>query len=359
MKKFASLALVILMLLMTMAVPAVAETVVTAQANNNWNVPFSDDYYGYCLDAKLDGAHISDRYVVADASNATSNIGGTDISEKLKILFTQCFSDIFVLDDNGEYVCNDNVVSDLGFVIYHYSDPDRFSYLATGPRAFYEKIEKCFNDGLRIPNSGYELLLDNNDVITFDFIVLIPESDPTNITKQSFFAYKLNVQKAGSTEPEETKVTVSFDANGGTGSMADQEFVNGEEKALTPNDFTNENHEFTGWNTQPDGSGTTYSDQQKIKPDSDITLYAQWEKITPDNTGNPPLFPDNTDNPPLFPDSSDNPPSLPGGDEIEWPSESVPAIPETGDASTPLLWAGLLLLSLCGVVCMRRKAFSR
>ena len=49
--------------------------------------------------------------------------------------------------------------------------------------------------------------------------------------------------------------------------------------ALTPISqlaFTNPNHQFTGWNTQRDGSGSRYSDQQTYSFVSDLDLYAQW-----------------------------------------------------------------------------------
>ena len=77
------------------------------------------------------------------------------------------------------------------------------------------------------------------------------------------------------------KYTISFDANGGTGSMDDQEFTYGVSQALTSNTFTNSGYSFTGWNTAEDGTGTAYTNGQSISNlssvDGDtITLYAQW-----------------------------------------------------------------------------------
>ncbi|MDH2903325.1 MAG: InlB B-repeat-containing protein [Actinomycetota bacterium] len=40
--------------------------------------------------------------------------------------------------------------------------------------------------------------------------------------------------------------------------------------------FSNSNYTFTGWNTQRNGSGTTYADQATYPFLADITLYAQW-----------------------------------------------------------------------------------
>ena len=75
--------------------------------------------------------------------------------------------------------------------------------------------------------------------------------------------------------------TISFDANGGTGSMDDQEFTYGVSQTLTSNTFTNSGYTFTGWNTEIDGTGTPYINEQSItnlsSVDGDtITLYAQW-----------------------------------------------------------------------------------
>ena len=74
--------------------------------------------------------------------------------------------------------------------------------------------------------------------------------------------------------------TVVYDANGGTGSVPIESntyaqgqtvwiFSNG---SLTKNDFV-----FTGWNTNPGGSGTTYSLGQSFPMGaSNVTLYARW-----------------------------------------------------------------------------------
>ncbi len=69
---------------------------------------------------------------------------------------------------------------------------------------------------------------------------------------------------------------VTFDANGGTGTMRSQEFVEGEAQALRQNAFTRSGYSFSGWNTTQNGSGTAYSNGQTININSDMTLYAQW-----------------------------------------------------------------------------------
>lgn len=76
-------------------------------------------------------------------------------------------------------------------------------------------------------------------------------------------------------------VTISFNANGGTGTMDMQKIDAGQSANLTTNTFTRTNYVFTGWNTEPDGSGTSYSNQANYTaPASEdnkiVVLYAQW-----------------------------------------------------------------------------------
>ena len=69
---------------------------------------------------------------------------------------------------------------------------------------------------------------------------------------------------------------ITFDANGGDGTMGAQTVKPSEATALTANSFTRADYDFTGWNTAADGSGTAYADKAEITTDTDITLYAQW-----------------------------------------------------------------------------------
>ena len=72
--------------------------------------------------------------------------------------------------------------------------------------------------------------------------------------------------------------TITFNANGGEGSMEPQHFEVGVDTALNTNAFTRTDYKFTGWNTAADGSGATYSDGGAIlELTGDMTLYAQWQ----------------------------------------------------------------------------------
>lgn len=79
---------------------------------------------------------------------------------------------------------------------------------------------------------------------------------------------------------QETKYTVKFDANGGTGSMKDQVFTYNKEQSLFANAFTKDGYEFAGWAEKKDADKAVYKDKDSLKMTKDLTLYAVWEPAT-------------------------------------------------------------------------------
>ena len=80
--------------------------------------------------------------------------------------------------------------------------------------------------------------------------------------------------------------SVSFDANSDSalGEMKAQTWKLGEYGTLPESGFAWFDHEFTGWNTKADGTGTSYAAGEKLTADlataagQSITLYAQWKE---------------------------------------------------------------------------------
>lgn len=70
---------------------------------------------------------------------------------------------------------------------------------------------------------------------------------------------------------------VTFDANGGEGTMEPQGLVKNRATALNANTFTRDGGTFYGWNTKADYSGTFYADGASVTLSADTTLYAQWQ----------------------------------------------------------------------------------
>lgn len=77
--------------------------------------------------------------------------------------------------------------------------------------------------------------------------------------------------------------TVSYDANGGEGEMADQSFTYDQTQNLTSNIFTRAGYTFDGWAETPDGL-KKYGDGQSVRnlkseKDGEVTLYAKWSLV--------------------------------------------------------------------------------
>ena len=77
---------------------------------------------------------------------------------------------------------------------------------------------------------------------------------------------------------------IRFDANGGTGTMAEQSHTYDRRRTLTANAFAREGYRFTGWNTRGDGKGKAFTDKQTVTNllahDGAVgVLYAQWKRL--------------------------------------------------------------------------------
>ena len=70
-------------------------------------------------------------------------------------------------------------------------------------------------------------------------------------------------------------VTVSFDANGGVGSMAGES--ESEPTTLALNTFTRSKYTFVDWNTAANGSGKSYANGAVFPFSETTTLFAQWK----------------------------------------------------------------------------------
>lgn len=165
--------------------------------------------------------------------------------------------------------------------------------------------------------------------------------------------------------------SVTFDANGGEGSLDPQIFAYDEAKELTANSFTREGYTFAGWNTKVDGTGDSYSDKQKVvnlvvQDGATVVLYAQWDEALdpepgpdpdPDPDPDPEPEPEPDPGPEPDPDPDPNPtpnpePSPEPGSDSESSSASDPN--DTQTVSDGLLETGdtnqMFIKALCGVV---------
>ena len=81
--------------------------------------------------------------------------------------------------------------------------------------------------------------------------------------------------------------TIKYRASGGEGEMDTQTGYRGKSVTLKENAFTNEDYIFTGWNTQRDGTGQSYTDKvtvnQNLIPNTDSPLTTTSNTWNPDN----------------------------------------------------------------------------
>lgn len=112
-----------------------------------------------------------------------------------------------------------------------------------------------------------------------------------NLTPQTDYLWTVKAigDKVNYTDSEESETgefttspstcTVTYDANGGEGTITDdKEYTNGETVTIVGNygKLTKDGYAFTGWNTADDGSGTTYNARDEFVITTNTTLYAQW-----------------------------------------------------------------------------------
>ena len=76
--------------------------------------------------------------------------------------------------------------------------------------------------------------------------------------------------------------TIKFDANGGSGTMADLAMNYGEAKNLTANAFKKTGYSFVGWSLSSDATSVDYTNGESVKnlaTSGTVTLYAKWSKV--------------------------------------------------------------------------------
>ena len=139
---------------------------------------------------------------------------------------------------------------------------------------------------------------------------------------------------------KEYQVKLTYDANGGEGTIDSATGAAGENVPVAENVFTRNNYTFTGWNTQADGKGTAYKAGNSFTlTDKDTVLYAQWSK----NSGSTGTGTKGTAKPSAGTGTKGTakPSAGTGTKGTAKPIDS----PKTGDNSNLALWFALLFVS--------------
>ena len=74
-----------------------------------------------------------------------------------------------------------------------------------------------------------------------------------------------------------TPCTISFNPNGGAGTMTPQSVYEDITTVLKANTFTRSGYAFQGWATSAGSSTVAYADKASVTPTGDMTLYAVWK----------------------------------------------------------------------------------
>lgn len=134
--------------------------------------------------------------------------------------------------------------------------------------------------------------------------------------------------------------TVSFNSNGGTGSMTSQTGTILSITHLAANTLTRAGYSFAGWDTAANGSGISYADRSLFPFVASVTLYAQWLALptptpTPTPTPSAPIQPSLTPISTIKPNSVSN--STPTGtSSVTAPIETPAPTPVPTKTPTPL-----------------------
>lgn len=171
----------------------------------------------------------------------------------------------------------------------------KLSFSANGGTGEMESITKEENEKINLPavkfsRTGFEFLNWNT----------VADGSGTSYTDGAEFTFNTDTtlhaqwkeKKATPSTPEnptqpeqpqtpenpstpKTTYTVTFDANGGNGTIASISVEEGSEIELPENTFTKTGYSFAGWATSADGN-VSYSDKAKISITGNIMLYAKW-----------------------------------------------------------------------------------
>lgn len=134
----------------------------------------------------------------------------------------------------------------------------------------------------------------NTDVLTVDgstgMVTAVGAGEATVIARWTAAGGYCEKTMTSSSFEVAGPLTISFDANGGSGTMTDQTVTYKVATAIKDNTFSREGYSFIGWATSAEGE-KVYNDKQSVTFTNSLTLYAKWQlnshnvSFTPSPTG--------------------------------------------------------------------------
>lgn len=124
---------------------------------------------------------------------------------------------------------------------------------------------------------------DNSYITTYTFKAFATQTQTvaSSIDGQTYVASGAQIKHPGVVTAKtlplvKAKNKVTYDANGGSGSVASQSFV--DSVLARANGFTWECHTFIRWNVREDGTGDFYAPNDSYSETGTTVLYAEWEE---------------------------------------------------------------------------------
>ena len=317
-------------------------------ANEAWNAIKDSGYHAYSI-ATADGlagagnaddSHCFMNYLNGGASLDFDAIkkeiiyavgAGSQVEDKMGSEF-DLVSGTFQLTVGGKaltciqngnaYSFGDDAKSDRFVIIYNEGD-DSFTWTINENVSNFAPVQLSYK--VKLMNSS--TTAGTYEVATNEYARLTPK-DSNGVVGQTV---EFDIPKVIYTI---SKQSLSYDANGGTGTMESITGDVGSKSVIEQNGFARSGHTYTGWNTQADGKGTAYKPGDIFTlTDKDTVLYAQWSK----NSGS----------------------AGTGTNGTAKPTDS----PKTGDNSNLALWFALLFVSsgaaIGTTVVSRKKKYNR
>ena len=226
---------------------------------------------------------------------SASVASGASVAENAKVYLTAtpssasyAFKNWAVTTNGGTFynVNSDTTAFKMGTanatVTAYFATPHNFTYTATNGSITVTKgrpvetntpiAEGGVLSISATPNSGYRFK--QWDVTGLGSSVASTTTNPTTFT--------MGTADANLEAVFEAVYTVTYDANGGTGTMTDENspYTSGSTVTVLANAFTRDGYDFSEWNTKDDGSGSSYDPDDdknnKFTITANTTLYAQW-----------------------------------------------------------------------------------
>ena len=269
---------------------------------------------GQMVDAK---AYHNSGVTADGVTSYTNDVEGSNDS-----LYAEGYKDHALVTTYGEWIANEDgtttrdVTKKCTYCGYEEKVKEyqvKLTYNANGGEGTIDPATGAAGESVSVAENGFTL---NN----YTFTGWNTKEDGTGTAYQPGASFTLTdedtVLYAQWSKNAPAQVKVSYDANGGVGTMESVTGDVGSKIVIRQSGFTRSEYTFTGWNTQADGKGTAYkADDSFTLTDKDTVLYAQWSK----NSGSAGTGTNGTAKP--------------------------TSIPKTGDNSNLTLWFALLIVS--------------